>query len=120
MAIRKPHWAILIGLIVLGGGTRGVLLGRASLEESRCPLIPAKFDPSSHFLGLAYRSLSPQPGKPHLVRDLPTGFERPCYYVMKSADKQALLVMNLSTKPRLCADTDEKGTVLVTDKFQYG
>jgi len=111
MAVRKPRGAILFGLIVLGGGACGVLLGRARVEEGRCPLVPTKFDRSSHFLGLTYRSLSPQRGKPHLARDLPTSFDRPCYYVMKSADKQVLLVMNLSTKPRLCVDTDGDGVL---------
>ena len=120
MAVRKPQWAILCGLIVLSGGTRGVLLGRAPMEESWCTLVPTKFDPSSHLIGLVYHNLSPQTGTPHPVRDLPAGSDRPCYHVMKSADKQVLLVMSLSTKPRLCVDVDEKGTVLVGDKFQYG
>jgi len=74
----------------------------------------------SHLTGLIYRNLSPQTGTPYPVRDLPAGFDRPCDYVMNSADKQVLLVMSLSTKPCLCVDVDEKGAVLVADKFQYG
>jgi hypothetical protein len=43
MVVRKPHWAVLSGLIVLGGGTRGVLLGRAPVEEGRCAPVADKF-----------------------------------------------------------------------------
>ncbi len=97
-----------------------MLLGRAPVEEDPCTPVPTNFDPSSQSAGLTYRNLSPQTDKPYPARDLPAGFDRSCYYVMKGADKQALLVMNLSTKPRPCVDVDEKGTVLVADKFQYG
>ncbi len=111
MAVRKPYWAALFGLIVLGGGTRGALSGRAPMDEGRCTLVPAKFDPSSHLTGLVYRNLSPQTRPPYPVRDLPAGFDRPCYYMMKIGDRQMLLAMNLSAKPRLCVDTDGDGVL---------
>jgi hypothetical protein len=33
MAVRKPHWALLFGLIVPGEGTHGVLPGRAPVAD---------------------------------------------------------------------------------------
>jgi len=111
MTVGKPHWGMLFALIVLGGGTRGMLLGRETIEEGQCKLVPTKFDPSNPLFGLTYRLLSAQAGKPHAVRDLPAGFDWPCYYMMKTAGKQVLLVKNLSAKPSLCVDTRGDGVL---------
>jgi len=109
MAVRKPHWAVLFGLIVLSGGILWLLSGRESIEEGRCKLVRKKTDPRSQLMELAFQVLQPQLTKPDEVRDLPPGFNRPCYYQIRSADKGVLMVVNLSASPSLCLDTDGDG-----------
>lgn len=109
--MRKQHWAILFALIVLGGGTLWLLLSRAPIEEGRCRLVRKKADPRSQLMGLAFQVLQPQLIKPDDVRDLPAGFNRPCYYQIRSGDKRVPVVVNLSGTPSLCLDTDGDGVL---------
>jgi len=107
--LRRLRWAILFALIVLGGGTLWLLLSRALIEEGRCRLVRKKADPRSHLIGLAFQVLQPQLARPEDVRDLPAGFSRPCYYQIRSGGKRVPMVVNLSTRPSLCLDTDGDG-----------
>jgi len=109
--MRRLRWAILFALIALGGGTLWLLLGHESIEEGRCRLVRRKADPSSQLMGLAFQMLQPQTTKPDRVRNLPAGFDRPCYYEIKSSDKRIPLVVNLSERPALCLDTNGDGVL---------
>jgi hypothetical protein len=109
--VRKQHWAILFVLIALGGGTLWLFLGGAPVEEGRCRLVSEKADQYSEPVWLAVQVLQPLTVKPESVRDLPAGFDRPCYYEIKSGGKQISLVVNLSGGLRLCLDTNGDGVL---------
>lgn len=107
--LKRPRWATLLVLIVLSGGILWLLFGRESIEEGRCRLVRKKADPRSQLVGLAFQVLQPQLARPDDVRDLPAGFDRPCYYQVRSGDNRVRAVMNLSAQPSLCLDTDGDG-----------
>lgn len=109
--MRKQHWAILFVVIVLGGGILWLLFGRERIEEGRCRLVWKKVSPDSQLVGLAVQMLQPLTVRPEGVRDLPAGFDRPCYYEIRSGARRIPLVMNLSDKPSLCLDTDGDGVL---------
>ncbi len=109
--MKKRRWIILFGLVALGGGVLWVLFGREPIQEGRCRLVRRKADPDSQLIGLAFQMLPAQTARPDSVRDLPTGFKRPCYYEMKSGDRRIPLVVNLSERPALCLDTNGDGVL---------
>jgi hypothetical protein len=109
--VRKQHWAILFALIVLSGGTLWLLLSRAPIEEGRCRLVRKKADPSGQLVTLATQMLQPTAAQPDSVQDLPPGFDRPSYYLIKSADRRIPLVVNMSERPSLCLDTNGDGVL---------
>ena len=109
--MRKWPWVILVVLIALCGGVLWLLVGRQPVEEGRCRLVRKRADPSSPLVWLALQSLQPQTAKPSGVQDLPAGFDRPCYYLMKTGGKQVLLALNLSKEPRLCVDVRGDGVL---------
>jgi hypothetical protein len=69
-----------------------------------------KADPGSSLIGLAYQILEPLSGRPEGVRDLPTGFNEPCYYQIKCGDRQIPAVIDLSKRLKLCLDTNGDGS----------
>ena len=107
--MRKQHWAILFVVIVLGGGTLWLLFGRERIEEGRCRLAWREVPSNSQLTGLAIQILQPLTAKPEGVRDLPEGFDRPCYYEINSGNRRIPLVLSLSERPRLCLDADGNG-----------
>jgi len=109
--VRKLHWTIPLVLIALGGGTLWLLWGREPVEEGRCKLVWTKVSADSQLVGLAVQMLQPLTAKPEGVRDLPAGFDRPCYYEIKSGTRRIPLVVNLSDKLSLCLDTDGDGVL---------
>ncbi|MCU0913220.1 MAG: hypothetical protein MUC88_01495 [Planctomycetes bacterium] len=107
----KAHGIILLMVIAVGGGMLWLLLGRASIQEGGCRLARQKVDPSGQLVTLAVQMLQPQTAPPARVRDLPAGFDRPCYYEIKSAGRRIPVVVNLSERPRLCVDTGADGVL---------
>jgi hypothetical protein len=109
--VRKLRWIILFVLIALGGGTLWLLLGRESIEEGRCRLVRKKADPSSQLMGLAWQFLQPLNGKPESLQSPPAGFDRPCYYQIRSGDRLIPAVVDLTESPNLCLDTNGDGVL---------
>ena len=80
------------------------------IEEGRCKLSRKQADPDSNLVWLARRSVRPLDDKPSSVQDVPTGFEQPRYYEIKSGGRPILMVADFSQKHvRLCIDTDGDG-----------
>ena len=80
------------------------------IEEGWCKLHRRKADPESQLLGLALQFITPLTDKPDRVQDVPTGFERPRYYEIKSGDRAVLMAADFSRKlVRLCIDRDSDG-----------
>ena len=109
--MRKQHWAILFALVALGAGTLWVLLGRTPIEEGRCQLVLRKANPSGELTRLASQVLEPQMARPQGLPDLPAGFDKPCFYEVRSGDKRVPFVVNLAEKPVLCLDLDGDGVL---------
>ncbi len=115
--MKKRRWIILFGLVALGGGVLWMLFGREPIQEGRCRLVRRKADPRGQLIGLAVQMLPSQTARPDSVRDLPAGFERPCYYEMNSDDRRIPLVVNLSGRPALCLDTNGDGVLSQERRF---
>lgn len=80
------------------------------IEECRCKLHRRKADPESQLLALAYQYMTPLKDKPERVQDVPSSFEQPRYYEIKSGDRPVLMASDYSQKQvRLCIDTDSDG-----------
>lgn len=106
----RRRWAILLGVIVLGTGLLWVSFGRESIQEGRCRLIRKKVDPGNSLMWLVEQHVTPLAAKPDGIQDLPTDFEQPRYYTIKSGNQPVLAVADLSQKlVRLCVDTDGDG-----------
>jgi hypothetical protein len=87
------------------------------IEEGRCKLHMRKADPESQLIGLAIQFIRPLTDKPERVQDVPTGFEQPRYYEIKSGDKPVLMAADYSQKQvRLCIDSDGDGILSKTSK----
>jgi hypothetical protein len=110
--MKKRHWVILVAVAFLAGGLLWVFLIHEPVEEGRCRLARKKVDINSQLMGLAFYFIEPLNGKPESVQDLPTGFDRPAYYEIKSADKLIPMALDFSsTNLRLCVDTDGDGVL---------
>ena len=80
------------------------------IEEGRCKLRRRKADPDSQLMGLASQFITPLNDKPDRVKDVPSGFDQPRYYEIKSGDRPILMAADYSRKQvRLCIDTDSDG-----------
>ena len=108
--VRKVRWAILFGLIVLGGGTLWLLLGHEPIEEGRCKLRRRAIgNPAENQVAeLAWQLLEPEPARPDEVRDLPHGFDQPCFYHVEIHGERLAVALDWS-HGRLCLDTDHDG-----------
>jgi hypothetical protein len=115
MVVRKPHWAVLCGLIVLGGGTAWLVSGRESIEEGRCRLIRRKVDLhhlnrlDNALLRLACQNLEPESPRPDDVKDLPDGFRQPRFYHVDTRGSRLPLVLDSARDRRLCVDLNRDG-----------
>jgi len=124
MAVRKPHWAALCGLIVLSGGILGLLSGRESLKEGRCQLVRRQVDLShlnrldSALLRLACQSLEPESSRPDDIKDLPNGFQQPRFYHMDTKGGRLPLVLDAAHDRRLCVDLNRDGLLAGEQCFQ--
>jgi len=107
----KRRYAItLLILLALGAGLIWALLGREPIQEGRCNLKRKKVDPESQLMGLAFQFLRPLDDKPDNVQDVPSDFEQPRYYKIKSGDRSILMAADYSQKHvRLCIDRDGDG-----------
>jgi hypothetical protein len=93
--------AILLTAALL---TLALRLKGQPIEEGRCRLVTRKTN--RDLLGLAYQTLQPQASRPEAIVDLPAGFAKPTYYLIKSGDRQIAAALDLSKGLRLCVDTD--------------
>jgi hypothetical protein len=109
MIARKPHWAVLVGLIVLGGGILWLFLGRAPIEEGRCKLKLKAVRQPDGLAGLAERFLDLPTSEGSHVGDLPDGFNQPFHYRVRAAGADVLLVVNGADPWTLCLDTNRDG-----------
>jgi hypothetical protein len=110
MKIGKTKPILIAAVAVVAAAALLLFLKAERIEEGRCKLVRKKADASSQLLGFAQQVLQPQAAKPEGVPDLPAGFGRPCYYLVKSAGRQVPLVVNLSEgKSCLCMDLNGDG-----------
>jgi hypothetical protein len=108
--VKKRYGVILFVLLAFGGGTLWLLLSRAPIvEEGRCRLVRRKADPSSQLIGLGRAFLEPALARPEDVKDLPDGFDRPCFYHMDTRAGRLPVVLDSSHGVRLCLDSNHDG-----------
>ncbi len=109
MAVRKPQWAILLGLIVLSGGILWLLLGRASIEEGRCKLKLKAASQPDGLAGIACRFLDLPTSEGSHLGDLPNGFNQPFHYRVRAAGADIPLVVNGVHPWTVCLDANRDG-----------
>jgi hypothetical protein len=109
MAVRKPQWALLWGLIVLGGGILWLSLDRASIEEGRCRLKLKAVSQPEGLARLVCRFLDSPTSQGSHVGSLPHGFDEPFYYCIRAAGVDIPLVVNGTHPWTLCVDTNRDG-----------
>jgi hypothetical protein len=101
---------LVIGALSLGIILLTLVLFYEPIKEGRCKLYRRKTDPRSQLIGLASQFITPLTDKPDRAQDVPTGFEQPRYYEIKSGNKPVLMAADFSQKQvRLCVDTDNDG-----------
>jgi hypothetical protein len=117
MKTGKTKPILLATLTVVAATALLLVLQGRRIEEGRCKLVRKKTDPSTDLMRLTYQVLQPRSDKPDNIRDLPAGFDRPCYYLIESAGRQIPLVLNLAHEPSLCVDRGGDGVLSKERRF---